>query len=134
MAVDPLEIILDDMDDFIDRQIVYLTIHVHGNLVEATPVDLGWARANWVPDIGRPYRVNITDFEPTSGAALALSGSVSAELATLSFSYNMNMGPIFLSNNVPYIGALDAGHSPQAPPGYVQATVERSVEEAKGIL
>ena len=44
--------------------------------------------------------------------------------------WNVNNGPIFVTNNVPYIGALNNGHSPQqAQPGFVQRALEKAVRE-----
>ena len=36
----------------------------------------------------------------------------------------------YLVNNVPYIGVLDQGHSQQAPAGFVQAAIDRSIRGA----
>ena len=37
-----------------ERVIIKITTDVTANLIETTPVDLGWARANWVPSLGAP--------------------------------------------------------------------------------
>ncbi len=44
---------------------------------------------------------------------------------------------IFISNNVPYIGRLNNGHSAQAPSGFVEMAVRRAAKlvekSARGI-
>jgi len=128
---DPLEVILEDMDRFIAKEIVGLVFEVHATMVEATPVDLGWARANFVPQISTPYRENLIDAEPTAGAATGRSAANAAKLGRIAASYKLSNRPLFISNNVPYIGRLNDGHSKQAPPGYIQASIQRAVAARK---
>ena len=127
MPIDKLEMILEDMDRFINRQIVGLTLRVHKHLTIDTPLDVGWARANWVPQLTAPYRVNLLGLDPDSGMAASQRANAQAALTAIATSYRMELGSIFLSNNVPYIGRLNDGHSPQAPPGYVQVSIQTAV-------
>jgi hypothetical protein len=53
MAKD-LKFLIPDLEKFVEKQIVRLTLEATANFVQATPVDTGWARANWVPQIGTP--------------------------------------------------------------------------------
>lgn len=124
---DPIEVIMDDLDRFITSEIVGLSFELHAELTESTPVNLGWARANFVPAIASPWRENLKDAEPSSGAASSKAAKVAAELARISVSYKVDMGPLYISNNVPYIGRLNDGHSPQAPPGYIETAIERAI-------
>ena len=127
-----IEDVLDDMDRFIAREIVSLTFEIHAELVESTPLDLGWARANFVPQIAIPYRENLKDAEPSSGAASNRSAANIARLGGILTSYRLGNGPLFISNNVPYIGRLNDGHSKQAPPGYIPMAIDRAVQSKKG--
>lgn len=79
-------------------------------LVTTTPVDTGRARANWIATVGAPAEGADLPPDPTGQAALAQAQAVVG-------GYRLEMGPLFISNNVPYIGALDNGHSKQAPHG-----------------
>ena len=126
-----IEDILDDMDRFVAREIVSLTFEIHAELVESTPLDLGWARANFVPQIATPYRENLRDAEPSSGAANNRASANISRLGRIAASYRLGNGPLFISNNVPYIGRLNDGHSKQAPPGYIPMAVDRAVETRK---
>lgn len=96
------------------------------NLVRDTPVDIGWAKANWVPSLGRPYTVDLSDAEPETDLASANAIRETGEAEVLSFSLKAS-GSVYITNNVPYIGKLNEGHSKQAPVGYVQQTIEKSV-------
>ena len=124
---DPLEIILEDMDRFIARETVGVLFEISATLIEDTPLRDGWARSQWVAKIRSPYRANLTKVKPTSGQISARSNESQNELFKIAASYNLDAGPLFLSNNVPYIGRLNDGHSPQAPPGYIQLGVLKAV-------
>ena len=82
--------------------------------VFATPVDTGRARANWLVAIGAP---NVVATESTDANAALSQGSIMAQ------SYKLGQGGIFITNNVPYIGLLDAGSSAQAPAGMTAAAI-----------
>ena len=128
-----IEDILDDMDRHIAKRIVSLVFEVHAELIEATPLDLGWARANFVPHISNPYRENVKDVEPSEGLAKSKAADNIAKLGNIAASYRLGNGPLFISNNVPYIGRLNDGHSKQAPPGYIPMAVDRAVSTLKGL-
>lgn len=103
-----------------------IALQVLANLVASpsrggTPVDTGWARANWVPNIGEP----LTGVVGTREAVTA--GAQAAGQAKL-IRYKLGQGPIYLTNNVEYIKRLNAGHSKQAPAGFIQAAVARGIK------
>ncbi len=106
------------------REIKTLTLDITEGLIDGTPVDTGWARANWIPQIGDPFRDIVGDREAidTSEQELGM-----AEVAT---QYDLLDGPIFISNNVPYIESLNEGSSDQAPAGFIEAVIEREVAKA----
>jgi hypothetical protein len=85
-------------------------------VVLATPVDTGRARANWLVGINGPIRsANENSFDKSGGSTITQGinkvNSVKEET-------------IYISNNLPYIGRLNDGHSKQAPIAYVQNSVE----------
>ena len=85
----------------------------HQRLTAATPVDTTHAASNWLLSISRPNfaiagsRQNV-DWGPYHAGRDLIAA------------YHVRMGKIYLRNNVPYIRALNNGHSQQAPPGFVQ--------------
>ena len=112
-----------------ERAIVKITLDVVANLVEATPVDVGWARANWVPSIGTPFLQDLSGVEPTSSATSAAAASQQSAIGGVVAGYKLRSGSVFVSNNVPYITALNDGSSKQAPAGFVQAAIRKAVTE-----
>lgn len=89
-------------------------------LVEATPIDTGWARANWIPSLGRPVvQVVGTPVAPSTAEQAAGLAEV--------FTFTLDHMAIFVSNHVPYIARLDAGSSTQAPAGFVRQALARAV-------
>lgn len=86
-------------------------------VVRASPVDTGRFRGNWQMQIGTPAAGAIDRLDPSGAAALAAGEPVIAQ-ATID-------APLWLTNNVPYAGRLEDGHSDQAPEGVLGITVER---------
>jgi hypothetical protein len=87
-------------------------------LVRMTPVDTGRARANWQVTQGVPA-VGDTEATDKGGAATIAAGSETIGGAQ---PYSVT----YITNNVPYIERLEAGHSQnQAPAGMLNATFSR---------
>lgn len=129
MADPQIEQIVRDLVGVTERVIKKITLDLTANLIDTTPVDTGWARANWVPRIGETF---IDDAPPdTEDDQLAALPGRQAEqqagVAAVAASYTLGQGPVFVSNNVPYIQVLNDGHSQQAPAGFVEAAIEKAV-------
>lgn len=110
-----------------EKVITRLSFNVTANLIEDTPVDTGWARANWVPSIGVSYdspAVAPSDPGQVSGQAAAQQAAVAGLTG-----YKLRRGRVFISNNVPYIRRLNDGSSKQAPRGFVQAAIRRGIAQ-----
>ncbi len=107
-----------------ERTIKRLAFEVHGELIRNTPVDTGWARANWLVSLGRP--INETAGSRDSVSTVA-QGAGQARLLV----YRLGQD-IWISNNVPYIQALNEGHSKQAPEGWVEAAIETAIRKIVG--
>jgi hypothetical protein len=109
------------LDKFVGEVVKMVTLEITDDLITATPVDTGWARANWVPSIGSPV-------SSPSGTRENVSPALQqAGLATVAVGYKLSAGQVFISNNVPYIGALNGGSSPQAPAGFVQDSIKSGI-------
>ena len=87
-----------------ERAIRKITLDLHANLVEDTPVDTGWAQANWVPRVGRAYTGGGGRPGNVSAAAAA---SASGQAQVLG--YRLGQGKVFVTNNVIYIEPLNGG-------------------------
>lgn len=97
-------------------------IVVGGMVAPGTPVDTGFARASWYVTINDRYAAGARG---DTGSHLTHDKSGQTALTTsLSVIGIAELGSvIWLLNNVPYIIALEYGHSGQAPTGMVRLTL-----------
>lgn len=137
MAVSPqISIIIAGLNSFVVKVIKKLVLDIVANLQRApneggTPVDTGWARANWVPSIGAP----VTGTAGTRAQAEAgqLSGGSAAGVAKVVTGYShLGQGAIYITNNVPYILTLDGGSSKQAPKGFIRRALVQAIRVDMG--
>lgn len=117
--------VLVELDAHVERTCVELAINVTAELIERTPVDTGWARANWIPALRMP--------STAGGSSAGGSADTIAQEAGQSeiLAFKLADGAIFVSNGVPYIARLNAGWSDQAPAGFVEAAIDKVVTEAR---
>lgn len=101
----------------VEQAVARVAVNVTHELVATTPVDTGWARANWIPAVGSPARGT-----GQSRQAAGLAEVVAFKLAD---------GQAFVSNNVPYIRRLNGGSSKQAPSNFVEHAVAKGVQESR---
>lgn len=100
-------------------------VEVTANLREppdegGTPVDSGWARANWIPTIAQPAPDAV-------GSETAVSSAESAQREGLAVvATYAGQEPVFVTNNVPYIARLNNGWSQQAPAAFVERAVAKA--------
>lgn len=127
-------------------------------VVRDTPVDTGAARSKWIMSIDQiatfiippyaPYpkthseiyayhanerkagRTHLIELGRKDEEANAVS-AISQHFATLQNFDPARNSTIYIANNVPYMGKLDAGYSPQTPAGFVMRAVEKGVMEAR---
>ena len=121
-----VRVVVKSLNGFTQKLISRLTLNVTANLIEDTPIDTGWARANWVPSIGSPRR-------KTAGTrAAAENGKIdhAPQAAGSAAVAGYKLGPaVFVSNNVPYISDLNDGSSRQAPAAFVQSAILRAIRQ-----
>lgn len=96
---------------------------IEARLVTSTPVDTGRARSNWLASLRYPRTDTV---EPTSVADTITRARAVIELR------RQHGGAIYLSNNVPYIGSLNAGSSAQAPAAFVEKAVLAGAAVVRG--
>lgn len=126
-----LELDLKEMQERIcpnDRNVFMraLTLNVLKDLIIGTPVKTGLARGNWQVTSMKPAEEPVSTLDPDGSATLAKGSSGISE-------NNFNTGPLWISNNLPYIADLEDGNSKQAPNGWVENAllkVKRMAEKA----
>lgn len=124
-----VRVVVASLEGFVDGLIKKIVLDVVANLVAApseggTPVDTGWARSNWVPNVGSPAGLAGTREAAEAGI---LPGDQQVGLATVAATYKASQGAVHITNNVPYILRLNEGSSRQAPRGFVQAAIAKAV-------
>jgi len=106
-------------EDEVEGRLLQVTrmigIEVLKRVILKTPVDTGRARGNWFVSIGAASDA-ADGAEDKSGQRSINAGSAVITGLTKAQS-------IYLVNNLPYIGALENGHSSQAPVGMVAVTI-----------
>lgn len=124
-----LRIVTDKLEKFTGQIVKELSIECVAELSEATPVNTGWAAANWVPKIGEPVEAPKpqpkAEFTSTLVAQAAEQQIASASIAA---SYKLSNGLVSITNNVPYIQDLNEGTSKKAPAAFVQMAIAKAVE------
>lgn len=94
-------------------------IDLYKRIVTRTPVDTGRAKANW--------QIDVVDSESVRGSAgdsfseSDIQGLIASEISGLNLTINDNH--VIIYNNLEYIGALENGHSQQAPGGMVAVSL-----------
>mgnify|MGYP003629868084 FL=1 len=124
-----IAVIVNAMEGVAESVIKKLTLDAVANLTKApqeggTPIDTGWARANWIARVSAPQPDVVGSPESVDkGTQQAALGSILA--------YKLASGPVFITNNVPYILALNANHKTSA--GFVQRAIQLAVTQLRGI-
>jgi len=87
-------------------------------ITQLTPVRTGRAKGNWFPSEGSP-EVKVTDEKESSqkGAPADVSRVLNIHVT--------GRKDLYIANSLPYIDALENGHSQQAPNGMVKITKEK---------
>jgi hypothetical protein len=113
-----------------DKVVRKVTFDLLGEVTRRTPVDMGWARANWQLGIeGRPMGTvgeqpkRIKANKAKHGVGHYESAKAVANQQMSNFSSVKAGGVNYIVNNVPYIMALENGSSKQAPGGMARLTV-----------
>ena len=122
--------IVEEVENFTEDLIRRLATNIHAELVSpppvGTPVDTGWARANWVPQIGVPFTGNSQQIEPSPGEVTQAAAQQQSGLASV-LTYRLVLGNVFISNNVPYILRLNDESSTQSPRMFVETAIENGI-------
>lgn len=126
MSDPQIKIIVGDLENVAEKVIKALTLEITAELQEATPVDTGWARLNWVPKIGEPSTEPKPKIEANLPSAQAEQQKGLAEVLS---GFKLARGLVSIANNVPYIKRLNEGSSKQAPAAFVQQAISRAVQK-----
>jgi hypothetical protein len=100
-----------------DALVRSVTLRVHREIVQRTPVDTGMARNNWQIGIGRRPEGIVAELSKNGAYAINAAMSLAPEIRAGGVNY--------IVNNLHYIVRLEFGYSRQAPGGMARLTVDR---------
>lgn len=108
-----------------ERALISLSTNITANLQAETRVDIGWARANWIPSIGVPAQpITLADPSDPTSSDVSNAASRQASGTTELLRYSLSRGTIFIVNNAVYIGILEE----------MDMFVEDAIEDALSML
>lgn len=108
--------IADSLEAAVSQACAALALEIAAELAEHCPVDTGHCRRNFVPSIGAPHQGEDDGQAQSAGQA---------EVAT---SYRIDLGDLYVTNNVPYLPSLIMGSSTQAPAGFDLVAVDKAID------
>lgn len=109
-----------ELDAEVADTVKRLTAELVAELVEETPVDTGWARANWIPRIGPGGE------SPVGAPGSSSEAARESALAEVVTRYRVTDGVVTIQNNVPYVPFLFLGTVRMAPKGSIEAAIARA--------
>jgi len=142
MARNSVQVVVDELDRFINDVMKKLALDLVAALAAApseggTPIDTGWASANWIPYIGTP-RSAPDGVRPENAAHGQNNASRTAQesaVATVATTFRHDNGAALgVANAVPYIIELNDGGSSQAGSGFVQKAMHKVVRNFRKTL
>lgn len=114
-----------DLDKFarstgleIEKVVRKIAVEIYKGVTEKTPVDTGRAKANWNIGYGS---INFTITKDT-------------QFRIISPPKGSGKRPIYITNHLPYIGALENGSSKQAPRGMVDLTMLEAQRSIRNVV
>ena len=126
--------VINALERAVEQVMVRLSVNTTAELIERTPTDTGWARANWVPAIGTAFEGNAEDLSEEARRAAVPGQAAQQQSSTAALlGYRLEEGTVFIANNVPYIVFLNEGSSQQAPAGFVQDAIAAGIMSLAGI-
>ena len=112
---------VQDNADAMTREVA---LAVDAAVVMATPVDTGRARSNWQVALGAAPTGTRAPYSPgEEGSTSGTNTQAAIEQGRQAISGYRGGQVIHITNNLSYIGRLNAGHSAQAPSGFVERAV-----------
>lgn len=117
--IEKLEEFMLKVDDASSKMIRTIVLTLQAEIIKRTPVDTGWARSRWRIGDSLP-----DDMDPAQGNVLPMSMMTAADFDA--------DDEVFVYNAVPYIRALEYGHSKQAAPGVMVADSVTMIRNAFG--
>lgn len=104
-------------------------------IVKAMPVDTGRAKSSVVVTVGAPA-LSVTEeayFPGEKGSTSGANTQAAIDQAEDALRNRLEGEEIHININVPYIGRLNEGYSPQAQPGFIEQAIQEAVSLETGV-
>lgn len=128
-----ITIIGDGIAENADRTVRRVALVADQVLVSGTPVDTGRARSNWLVQLNQPAEGIIEAYVPgefgTTGGANTQAALNQAQAAISNYTHG---DVIHITNNLPYMQALNDGSSDQAPANFIEDGIQQAVQAVRG--
>ena len=104
-------------------------------IVKSMPVDTGRARSAVVVTVGESSlsQTNEAYFPGKKGSTSGANAQAAIEQAQLALEDRQLGEEIHININIPYIGKLNEGYSPQAKPGFIEQAIQDGVSTEAGV-
>jgi len=107
-----------------------VTLAAYQGCITTSPVDTGRFRLSWRVSVNnvntsvsdKPEQARTYSGAPPGGSEIASSG---LNIATATMKSSKHINDIYISNNLPYAGALENGHSDQALNGIIKLVAQQ---------
>jgi hypothetical protein len=131
-------VVIEVLDDHVNDVIKALAAETNNALVDATPVDTGFAKANWRVTLNKPANGVLGAKNEQAAAAAATLGRAESTQAIAAYDHTKHR-ELYISNNVNYIGmvgadgepGLNSGSSTQARPFFIQTAVYKTIAKVR---
>ena len=110
----------NQVEEGVEKVVKAAALEVDAAVVQATPVDTGRARSNWIVRLNSPATGEVGEGSIDRGGQSAITQGISA-IGGYSIRRDRSIN---ISNNVSYIGDLNNGSSAQAPANFVGQAVQ----------
>lgn len=115
--------VASELEENTDKLMRKVVITVVSAVALRTPVDTGRARANWRTNIGAALPGLVGSFPEGSDGSTGGTAAAQAINESIRVMQGYEKGDVYISNNLPYIGRLNAGWSQQAPVNFVESAI-----------
>jgi hypothetical protein len=117
-----------------DKLTQRIAIAVDEELVDATPIDTGKAKSNWVASLNSPIIGEEDSYYPgkkrSTEEAVKAAAKQQARFVILRYKGNIHSG-IFIYNSAKHIRDLDRGTSNQAPRGFIKIATDKGLARSR---
>lgn len=111
----------NNIEQNVNAEMIRTAILAQQVIILSTPVDTGRARANWIADVGTGFTGTTQGTDRSGDTRIQKNAEIIRRRVAGS------RADIHISNNLPYIGALNAGSSAQAPAMFVEQGIAAAV-------